>query len=97
MRPERDLKVKKETIIGAVKKSDTQEVQVSLIDSNIGEYISITDMYEKDGEMCKGKGKWIPVDMGDEIAALVQKAYDTWIGTPKGSKACSIIDLTKEA
>ena len=93
MRGNSELVVKKEIIIGAVEKSDTQKVQVSVIDSNMGEYIAVTDIYEKDGEWCKGKGKWIPVDMGDEIAVLFQKAYDTWLETPKGKKSDKTYDL----
>lgn len=75
-----DIKVKRQRVIGEVQKSDTQKIQVGIVDSNIGEFVTITDMYQKTEELGwnTGKGKWLPANHAKEICELMTQAVEAW-------------------
>jgi hypothetical protein len=77
-----DIKVNRERVIGEVtreSKNTEQKIQVSIIDSSIGEYVAITDMYvDKDGHWKNGKGKWIPSNNAEDIGNLLLQAATAW-------------------
>ena len=72
-----DIVVNKEVVLGEVMKNETQKYVVSQVDSSVGEFISIQQRYLKDGstEWNKGKGQWLPLALGKEIAELMLAAY----------------------
>ena len=66
-----DIKVSKEVVVGEVMKDDTRKYVVSVVESNIGKYVSATQFYDKDGEWKRGKGQWLPFELAEELGQLI--------------------------
>ena len=72
-----EIIINSEYVVGEVVKNEKGKFVVSKIDSNIGEYVAIQNVFiKKDGSTGIGKSTWLPAKLADQIAELIKEAAD---------------------
>lgn len=71
------LKINSQIVVGEVAKDDEHKYVISRVESSIGDYVSVQQHYiNDDGEWCKGKGQWLPLELAEDIGAVIQEATE---------------------